>query len=389
MKTKHLGRYIIALFLSLALVIPTGLAALAASTDMNNDASDHLQDASGHDSWWNPSYNELPNDGVRLTAVNATTGEVVSASIDWTVAKPFESYSATILRTFSKVSKTDYKNGVALNIKPINKQDYNKEYHDPPAGFPKILQGDIQEIRNYFIREDTLKSFVAHLYGLNNASDVDSNAEAVTFFNKILSGEYDILVEPIAFFVYKESLYGGTAMEIALLDKQLAQGQQDGPIRKSWVGPISHFDLPAAIFPDRDHPNLGYTGGQPPVDHTSSSGNPYYYSGTIINSALGVGIIYCSPPDTPEIPIHYYKYTYEVDVDPDNPDPPKAELIQKIKDEGIQPKVTATTGSTPSDKNYNPLVDPTLPKGELHGTQAPSPEWVKKEPTLSKEYPCK
>lgn len=68
MKTKHLGRYIIALFLSLWLFIPSGLPALATSSSMDNKHHDFAT-VNGN-SWYNPN-----GGGVRLTAVNATTGE--------------------------------------------------------------------------------------------------------------------------------------------------------------------------------------------------------------------------------------------------------------------------------------------------------------------------
>lgn len=361
MKFKQIGKKLITLVLALIIMFPTNLAAFASTGDPNmGGGSQGSWGTANEGSSWGGM------DGVRVTLVDAQTGEIKSASIDYT------NYNVSnVAWHFGKVCKTDYvKNKVAL-------VDYFDayEYKNPPAALPKIIEGDIQTVRKYFTDEGVLRGI---------AEDIKFDPDPDKAYRKLVGGEYKLLIEPIAYFTYNNIYVAATATEAALLAKQL-QPQSGLPFLHG-LRPVTGLNLPWAIY--LETPDLGYNIGSSVSKHYygGSSKHPYYTIDDIV-STLGIGIVRFPETTTPTIPIHYYQYNYEVTVDPDNPDPSDAELKQKIKNEGIKPKITATQGSAPSDKNYNPLVDPNCPKGELHGTQAPSPEWVKKAPPISKEYP--
>ena len=92
------------------------------------------------------------NDGVRITVVNAETGEAAAPSVDFSN----KSFSKPIFH-FEKYSKLDYRAGAALTP-----AQGNYPYHIPAATIPYIMTSNthpanIQAIRQYFCSEFAAK----------------------------------------------------------------------------------------------------------------------------------------------------------------------------------------------------------------------------------------
>lgn len=286
MRFKRIGKRLISLVLALAILIPITIQALASvafavSGDM--DTTHQGMGSGTGETYWNTS-----DYGARLTAVDANTGAVVSNSIDWTNCNPG---SGTIIH-FGKVSKSAYRKNP--NITPnVTVYDCKK----PPAGFPVMIGGDVDAIRNYFIDETAIKDFA------DSVSPGDSQALA----DKILSGEYDVIIEPIAYFTWNGVRYAMTATEAALYDIAVS-----GALKSSWIAPVTHANLPDGLYVDGNYPKLGYTGGKPKYSSYGSSGIGYYNDNQIVNCSLGVGIIYCKEPPTKELKMVHHIYNLNI-----------------------------------------------------------------------------
>ena len=90
------------------------------------------------------SEGEPSNDGVRVTIVDAETGAVKSASIDYT-----NTNASDIALHFGKVSKAEYVGGTALSATTSSYTFIN-----PTEPLPTIISdgsgASIEEIRSYF-----------------------------------------------------------------------------------------------------------------------------------------------------------------------------------------------------------------------------------------------
>ena len=134
-------------------------------------------------------------DGVRVTIIRDSDNKAVTTSIDLT------NFAVSDVEIhFGKVSKIQYKSGTALTLS-MGAYTYNI----PNTPLPRIvpIQGDanIETIKRYFCSEYTLK-VIADITGFNYAN--------------LISGEYKLLLEPLAYFNVGGVLTAATAHEAAL-----------------------------------------------------------------------------------------------------------------------------------------------------------------------------
>ena len=227
---------------------------------------------------WSPG-----NDGVRITVVDANDGSPISTPIDITNREP-----PVNLIHFGKVCKTNYNNGFALNPK-------SSSYYciQPIRSIPKIVttngRNNISEIRSYFTDEQVVRSISSYV-------DMD--------FDTLISGNYKLLLEPLAFFKYQGQMFLCTATEAALYD-QIVGGHL-----RSVLGNLTNRNLPLAMFLETD--DLGYSAW-------SGTTSGYVDSSAVVTS-LGIGIVKFTDdesgkPSIPENMPSSYDYVYRTDTD--------------------------------------------------------------------------
>lgn len=320
-----------------------------------------LKDGSS-ENFWNPG-----NDGVRVTIVDAETGAVKSASIDYT-----NTNASDIALHFGKVSKAEYVGGTALSATTSSYTFIN-----PTEPLPTIISdgsgASIEEIRSYFTDEQVVKRIAEH-----------TRIE----FDDLTNGDYKLIVEPIMYITFNGIRTAMTATEAALYN------MQTGGEMINKMGPLSHKNLPLAMFLEKD--DLGYTAW-------TGSKNSYMTDSDIIQY-LGVGIVSFKEPEE-EVEVAASDYEYRVDTDvytsitvtggehtPDNPVTVRFYIKNKVYTVGnivypkgasqlvwckwhtpnteqtVNIKVTVTGGASASktnitanivDLNKNPPPDPT------------------------------
>ena len=320
-----------------------------------------LKDGSS-ENFWNPG-----NDGVRVTIVDAETGAVKSASIDYT-----NTNASDIALHFGKVSKAEYVGGTALSATTSSYTFIN-----PTEPLPTIISdgsgASIEEIRSYFTDEQVVKRIAEH-----------TRIE----FDDLTNGDYKLMVEPIMYITFNGIRTAMTATEAALYN------MQTGGEMINKMGPLSHKNLPLAMFLEKD--DLGYTAW-------TGSTNSYMTDSDIIQY-LGVGIVSFKEPEE-EVEVAASDYEYRVDTDvytsitvtggehtPDNPVTVRFYIKNKVYTVGnivypkgasqlvwckwhtpnteqtVNIKVTVTGGASASktnitanivDLNKNPPPDPT------------------------------
>ena len=337
------------------------IAAFAEGDPNIDNGGGGLKDGSS-ENFWNPG-----NDGVRITVVDSETGAVKSASIDYT-----NSNTSDIRFHFGKKCKADYVGGASLTIS-------TSEYVSKSAAqpLPTIISdgsgANIEEIRSYFTDEQVVRRIAEHT-GIK--------------FDDLTNGDYKLMLEPIMYITFNGIRTAMTATEAALYN------MQTGGEMINKMGPLSHKNLPLAMFLEKD--DLGYTAW-------TGSKNSYMTDRDIIQY-LGVGIVSFKEPEE-EVEVTSSDYEYRVDTDvytsititggehtPDNPVTVRFYIKNKVYTVGnivypkgasqlvwckwhtpnteqtVNIKVTVTGGASASktnitanivDLNKNPPPDPT------------------------------
>lgn len=167
---------LLALFLSLVLMLGAVVPAYATG-DGNFDGGGGGMGSGTSTNYWNPGM-----DGVRISVVNVDSHAVVGNTIDWSNQNP-----STNMIHFGKVSKLSYNSGRALS--PVVGGYVCVR---PAQSLPRIIStGDypasIAAIRSYFTDEQVIRAIAGYV-GID--------------FETLIAGDYKIVVEPIAYFVY-------------------------------------------------------------------------------------------------------------------------------------------------------------------------------------------
>jgi hypothetical protein len=234
------------------------------------------------------------DDGVRVTVVNASDGSAVSASVDLTNRTPTD-----IVIHFTKTCKTSYRAGASLTPNSGTYVCYR-----PTQSLPTIISSStggsrIEQIKRYFTDEQVLRGICGYC-GFN--------------FDTLISGDYKLLVEPLAFVTFQGKRTAMTATEAALYDRLLGGTMQ----RK--MPSLSHKNLPLSIFLETSDLGFPAWSGSRTERATNES----------IIEALGVGIVRFNEQVTPEVETVDYEYRVNTDVitavsvrggqsDPDHP----------------------------------------------------------------------
>ena len=221
------------------------------------------------------------DEGVRVTVIDAITGEAVSKSIDISNANVSD-----IVVHFGKVSKASYIRGATLKVEGGSYQKIT-----PEVPLPKIIPSEsqpasIEAIKNHFTDEQVLRGIAKHI-GMN--------------FDTMINGSYKLMIEPIAYVTFEGTRTAFTATEAALYN-----GATGGLVRKRLTR-LSHKNLPLSLFLERD--DAGYqawTGSRTEKVNDAD-----------IIAYLGMGIVRFTdePSITPPVYEQPPDYTYRTDTD--------------------------------------------------------------------------
>ena len=207
---------------------------------------------------WNPGM-----DGVRITVVDAESGQPVSSSFDLTNKTP------SIKIHFGKVSKIQYANGAS-----ISPTTGNYDYYTPATPMPRIVSSgsqnaSIEAIKKYFCSEYAVK-LVAQQTGIA--------------YEELIGGQYKLFLEPIAYFKHNGIMMAMTAHEAALYDNQAG-----GSLRKTMTS-LTHKNLPLAMF--LEYADMGFPAYTGATNKTCSNDTIITY--------LGMGIVWFTDPPDPK-----------------------------------------------------------------------------------------
>lgn len=217
-------------------------------------------------------------EGVRITVVDAESGQPVSSSFDLTNKTP------SIKIHFGKVSKIQYANGAS-----ISPTTGNYDYYTPATPMPRIVssgsqKASIEAIKKYFCSEYAVK-LVAQQTGIA--------------YEELIGGQYKLFLEPIAYFKHNGIMMAMTAHEAALYDNQAG-----GSLRKTMTS-LTHKNLPLAMF--LEYADMGFPAYTGATNKTCSNDTIITY--------LGMGIVwFTDPPAQPEPTDYDYEYRVDTDV---------------------------------------------------------------------------
>lgn len=223
--------------------------------------------------FWTPG-----NDGVRITVVDASSGTAVSSPLDFS-----NRTQKTSLLHFGKVNKLQYLSGTGLSLQSGAAYSCIKPAQSMPTIVSSKGQSNIEAIKRYFCSEYACMMVA-------QAARVD--------YERMIAGEYKLLIEPIAYFTHNGQYYCMTATEAGLYDQM-----SGGNLRKTMTS-LTHKNLPLSMF--LEFSDLGisaWTGNTTGKQNNSD-----------IISTLGVGIVWFDEAP-PEGEIEAPDVEYRVDTD--------------------------------------------------------------------------
>ena len=269
---KRMFAFFLSLLLILGICPMSVLADTGGSGNVDGGGGNMGQGTSQNS--WNPGM-----DGVRITVVDADSGQPVSTSFDLTNKNP------TIKIHFGKVSKIQYTNG--SGISPHTTPYTCKK---PDVAMPRIIstgssKANIEAIKKYFCSEYAV-GLVAQQTGIN--------------YDELIGGEYKLFLEPIAYFKHNGIMYAMTAHEAALYDNQAG-----GALRRTMTS-LTHKNLPLAMY--LEYSDLGFAAYSGATNKTCSNDTIIAY--------LGMGIVRFEeqPPEQPDPTDYDYEYRIDTDV---------------------------------------------------------------------------
>lgn len=268
---KKLFQILLSLLLILCLFCP--ITAFADTGGSGNiDGGGGGMGSGTNSNFWNPG-----NEGVRVTVVRASDHAVVTTPIDLTNIAPSSS-----IYHFGKVSKLQYNNGTSLQA-----YQGGYSYKNPGQTIPQIISSNgstnIDAIKRYFCSEYVVKR-IAEETGMD--------------YNTLISGNYKLLLEPVAYFTFQGVMIATTATEAALYDQQV-----NGLLR-SWMQSLTHKNLPLAMFLETS--DLGYPAW--------SGSRKTAASNSDIISSLGLGIVRFKE-ETEPVEVDTIDYEYRVNTE--------------------------------------------------------------------------
>ncbi|MFV0399908.1 MAG: hypothetical protein ACK5LX_04715 [Oscillospiraceae bacterium] len=118
-------------------------------------------------------------------------------------------------------------------------------------------------------------------------------------YETLISGQFTIVIEPIAVFKYSGQMWDMTATEAALYDRQI-----NGNMKKA-MGFLTHQNQPLAMYLERAELGISPGGG------SGLQSNEY------IIGTLGIGTVNFGEetPEGPEMPPEEYDFEYHADTD--------------------------------------------------------------------------
>ena len=216
-------------------------------------------------------------DGVRVTIVRIADKKIMAKPLDIS-----NNSNKDVKVHFGKTSKLSYLNGNKITVSP-----YKYSCYKPKKMIPRIIsstgKNNIKAIRSYFCRKGTLKA-IANQVGME--------------YKVLSNGEYKILLEPIAYLKYNNTMYAMTATEAALYNQKTSNG-----VRSKLVS-LTHKNLPFSMFLEEDE--LGFSAWK------GSTLSPQ--SDETIIRQLGIGVIRFSEEEETLEPIKT-SVTYRCDTD--------------------------------------------------------------------------
>ena len=265
---------LLALLCSLALVfclLPSTAFAEGGNGNIDGGGGNMGQGTSSN--FWNPG-----NDGVRITVVDADSGTAISSPVDFS-----NRVQKNSVLHFGKVNKLQYLGGTALSLQSGVAYSCIKPAQSMPTIVSSKGQSNIEAIKRYFCSEYACQ-MVAQAAGVD--------------YERMIAGDYKLLIEPIAYFTHNGQYYCMTATEAALYDQK-----SGGALRKTMTS-LTHKNLPLSMFLEFSDLGLpAWTGST-----TSKQSN------ADIISSLGVGIVWFDERP-PEGEIEAPDVEYRVDTD--------------------------------------------------------------------------
>lgn len=271
---KILKRSVLTVILGVLMLLNSIVVSADSTGDPNIDSGGGGMGNGSSSYFWSPT-----DDGVRITIVDAETGAKKSSSIDYTNKHP-----DNIQFHFGSVSKAEYASGTTLTL-----HTGGYSYKNPAQALPTIVSdgeywfSSIDQIRSYFTDEQVIESVAGHM-----GMDMD----------KLINGDYKLMIEPLAYVTYNGVRYAMTATETALYNQQT-----NGNVRRYLVD-LTHKNLPLAMFLEKD--DLGYKAWSGATDARMTDSD-------IINY-LGMGLVTFKEKEE-EVEIEAYDYEYRVDTD--------------------------------------------------------------------------
>ena len=230
---------LLALLCSLALVfclIPS--TAFASGGNGNIDGGGGGMGQGTSSNFWNPG-----NDGVRITVVDAASGAAVSSPLDFSN----RTQKSSILH-FGKVNKLQYLSGTGLSLQSGVAYSCIKPAQSMPTIVSSKGQSNIDAIKRYFCSEYACM-MVAQAAGVD--------------YERMIAGEYKLLIEPIAYFTHNGQYTGYSASISGVMSlmpddivptasgKSMKSGygvKQDVTATLSTDAPTSHITHPQTAF---------------------------------------------------------------------------------------------------------------------------------------------
>lgn len=206
--------------------------------------------------FWNPG-----NDGVRVTVIRNSDQMPITTPIDFS-----NNSQPSTLGHFGKKSKIEYRNGAGLTP-----EIDGYECYIPSESMPRIIGSS-----SYAINIEETKKYFCSEYAIKLIADI-TGAE----YEKLVSGDYKIIIEPIAYMTFQGVYMAMTAHEAALYDEELGGGL------RSYMVSLSHKNLPLALFLQTS--DLSFPAWDGPSDEPVTNEE--------IKDYLGIGIVRFSEAD--------------------------------------------------------------------------------------------